>query len=683
MVCSYIKLKLMIGNFWDDAMKYEDKSKPELIDEIHQLRTQLQEKEMQLNSFEMNAKQESSKRMIFLEGLLHSIPDMIFCKDTEGTYLDCNPVFSRFLGTSSDKIVGKNDYDHFDKELADFFRENDLKMMAQGSPRTNEELLEFPEGSFLYDTLKAPLYTANGEIMGLIGIGRDITERKKAEDELVRKHEEMLSIFEAINEMIYVADPNTYELLFVNDCVKKGFNKNLLGEKCYAVFHNLNSPCEFCTNNEIFGKNLGSTHIWETQNNTTGRFYRCIDKAIEWSDGRTVRFEMAIDVHESKMAEQAVIENNKKLEMISTFARDAIISIDNKGDVTFWNAAATKLFGYSYEEVIGQKLHDFIMPEKYRASHENAFSRFKDTGEGSVINNTIELLARRKDETEFMVELSISSTKLNGEWNAVSIMRDITERKKIEERILQAKIDAENANRTKSEFLANMSHELRTPLNSVIGFSDILLEGYFGELNDKQTNYLDNISNSGKHLLKIINTILDISKIESGNMKLYREELNVKDIVNEMISLLQPLALKKSIELSVSFEHEQNLLEADEARVKQILYNLLGNAIKFTENDGYISIKTRNENDDILFSVMDTGIGISPANQNKLFEPFIQADSDSSRKYEGTGLGLTLVKELVELHGGNISLKSELGKGSEFTFKIPTIQNRNSDIFLN
>jgi PAS domain S-box-containing protein len=664
-------------------MRDEDKPKEQLINEINLLRSQLHEKEMLLKSSTTKSEKEQSKRMIFLEVLLNSIPDMIFCKDVEGKYIGCNPVFSQFVGSSIEDIVGKTDYEHFDKELADFFKENDSKMVAQGSPRTNEEWLDFPEGSLLYEMLKAPLYTADGEIMGLIGIGRDITERKKAEEELVKRHEKMLSVFEAINEIIYVSDPNTYELLFVNENVKKDYPEKLIGKKCYNIFQNRDSPCVFCTNDKIFGENIGKSYIWETQNEINKRYYRCIDKAIEWPDGRMVRFEMAIDINESKIAEQALKESEKKFEIISTFAKDAIISINNKGNITFWNSAATNLFGYSHEEVIGQNLHKFIMPEKYRNSHENAFSRFKDTGQGSAINNTLELLARRKDGTELMVELSLSAIKLNNQWNAISIIRDITERKGLEERILQAKIDAENANRTKSEFLANMSHELRTPLNSVIGFSDILLEGYFGELNEKQDKYLNNISNSGKHLLNIINTILDISKIESGTMDLYMDEIVVEDIVNEMVSLMQPLANKKNMKLKVSFMQNFECINADEAKLKQILYNLLGNAIKFTEDGGSVTIKTGNKGDLLTVSVIDTGIGIHSDNFNKLFKPFSQIESHTSRKYEGTGLGLALVKELVNLHGGSIHVESKLQEGSNFIFTLPIGQKKESDRSLN
>lgn len=236
---------------------------------------------------------------------------------------------------------------------------------------------------------------------------------------------------------------------------------------------------------------------------------------------------------------------------------------------------------------------------------------------------------------------------------------------------LEDKILAESLNRAKSEFLANMSHELRTPLNSIIGFSDLLLTGSSGELNDKQTRYARNISNSGKDLLNIINDILDLSKIEAHKMSLNYEEVSVKQIVDEVVTSLKPLADKNKILLEIS-HLEEEIIIADKSKVKQILVNLTGNAIKFTPPEGYITISSFIKDKNINIQVKDTGIGISPQDQKKLFQPFKQIDSTLSRKYVGTGLGLSLVKKMVEMHNGTISLESEVGKGSTFTVSLPT-----------
>ncbi|APH39472.1 PAS domain S-box protein [Methanohalophilus halophilus] len=246
--------------------------------------------------------------------------------------------------------------------------------------------------------------------------------------------------------------------------------------------------------------------------------------------------------------------------------------------------------------------------------------------------------------------------------------------KQLEDAVLKANemaVQAEYANKTKSQFLANMSHELRTPLNSVIGFSDILLKETRGELNDSQKKYASNISKGGRHLLDLINDILDLSKIEAGKMELVCEDLYLDSVFSEIEAVISPQVRKKSIDLEIS--KPLNIeINADKSKIKQAIYNLLSNAIKFTDENGKISMYARKVDRDLVeIAVIDTGIGIQEDKLNQIFDPFMQADVSTSRKYGGTGLGLPLVKEYVEMHGGEIRVESEVGKGSTFTFTIP------------
>jgi signal transduction histidine kinase len=242
----------------------------------------------------------------------------------------------------------------------------------------------------------------------------------------------------------------------------------------------------------------------------------------------------------------------------------------------------------------------------------------------------------------------------------------------IEEKSRQLEI----ANKHKSDFLANMSHELRTPLNAIIGFSEVLIEKMFGEVNDKQLDYLHDIHGSGKHLLSLINDILDLSKIEAGRMELDVVDVNVPDTLSSAMTLVRERAQNHGIELALDVDPQINVIQADERKVKQVVLNLLSNAVKFTPDGGSVAVRATLDTDHVAVAVRDTGIGIAPEDQEAVFEEFKQVGRDYTKKAEGTGLGLALTRRIVELHGGRIWLESAPGKGSTFTFTLPLTQQK-------
>ncbi|AKB61932.1 sensory transduction histidine kinase [Methanosarcina mazei SarPi] len=288
----------------------------------------------------------------------------------------------------------------------------------------------------------------------------------------------------------------------------------------------------------------------------------------------------------------------------------------------------------------------------------------KESGEFSLENGTYWFVQA--------IPVTDDSGKIIG---ILGTFRDITERKAIE-KLLQEKQVAEIANRTKSEFLANMSHELRTPLNSIIGFSDLLCDQIYGKLNEKQLKYANNISKSGKHLLNLINDILDLSKVEAGKMELDYREFELTDRLNSVKSLLSPIAARKNIKIEINVDKELTTIYADEARFVQIMYNLVDNAIKFSFENNPVRIEARRKGEFLETTVTDIGIGIKPEDQYKLFQPFSQVAAFSSKKFQGTGLGLSLVKQIVNLHGGYVWFRSIPGEGSTFAFAIPINGNK-------
>jgi len=263
-------------------------------------------------------------------------------------------------------------------------------------------------------------------------------------------------------------------------------------------------------------------------------------------------------------------------------------------------------------------------------------------------------------------------------------IEDITERREIEKglekthkELEELAVELKRTTRAKSEFLANMSHELRTPLNSINGFSEILYDETFGSLNEKQKKYIEYVLTSGKHLLLLINQILDMSKVEAGKMKLTLSSLPMKSLLNDISLLIADMVSKKKIEMLLEIAEDLPNIEADELKIKEVLYNLLSNAVKFTPEGGKIGMRAQKADSGIEIVVWDTGIGIAPENMNKIFEGFFRVDTPYSRVTEGTGLGLPLSKKLVELHGGKFFVVSEaLNKGTQVRFTLPIISRK-------
>lgn len=285
-----------------------------------------------------------------------------------------------------------------------------------------------------------------------------------------------------------------------------------------------------------------------------------------------------------------------------------------------------------------------------------------------------ELRVRATDGTEYWVLVSAQRFQYMGREAALSSIVDVTENRTRENELRKARLSAENSDATKSQFLATMSHELRTPLNAIIGFSDIMAEQLMGPIgSERYLEYSRHINNSGKHLLMIINDILDLSKIESGKESLMPENLEVRSIMQECVGFFGPKLAEHSIKINTEIVEGAEWLTADPKALKQICLNLLSNAIKFTSDDGAVRVRARPVRDGIAICVEDTGIGIPADQVEKVFEPFHQVEDGYNRTHEGTGLGLPLVKRLVELHHGSVSIESEEGLGTTVTIYIPDL----------
>ena len=372
------------------------------------------------------------------------------------------------------------------------------------------------------------------------------------------------------------------------------------------------------------------------------------------------------DITAAKKAERELQASEKRYQTLTRVAPVGIFQTDKNGSTTYVNQTWCQISGLSADKALGNGWLDAVHPEdKKRLS-----DKWKRSAETQSTSTDDYRFVRPDGSISWVIGQAVPELDENNQViGFVGTITDITEHKKVED-LKEAVIKAESADKLKSAFLATMSHELRTPLNSIIGFTGILLQKLVGSLNTEQEKQLRMVQGSANHLLVLINDVLDISKIEAGQIVIFPETFAMAAAIQKSIEKVSPMAEKKGLALTFSMTPQSILIHSDQRRVEQILINLLNNAVKFTEH-GEVRLECQADDHDLVVHIRDTGIGIKPENLDTLFRPFQQVDNGISRQYEGTGLGLSICKHLVELLGGQISVISEWGKGSTFSFTLP------------
>ncbi len=604
----------------------------------------------------------------------------------EGRIFDVNKEFERLFGYSREELIS-----HTSVELGLWFANRDRDQLvqlirAEGRVKDLEMQSRNKNGNILTLRLYAePIEIDN--VPCLLTAFVDITERKRAEELLKKSEEKFARFFMLAPAGICVSSLNDGLIFDVNKEYERltGYSRDeLIGHTTIELgvwfdprdreqLVRLIRTERKVKDLEVLSRNKNGDIL-------TLRFYA---ESIE-IDNAPYLLSAFIDITERKKAEEALRESEIKFRAVFENSRDAI-GIARKGMHFFANPAYLKLFGYeSNQEIVGTSILDNIAPSHHQQMTENI--RLRAAGE--PIPPLYTTRGRKTDGTEFPMEVSASVFELQGEIFTIANIRDITERKRAEQELEQyhdhleelvktrtaelaiAKERAESADRLKSAFLATMSHELRTPLNSIMGFTGILLQGLAGPLNEEQKKQLGMVRESSTHLLNLINDILDISKIEAGQLQVSMEPFDLRDAIEKTVKTIKPLVEKKGLALEIIITPEVATMTSDRRRVEQALLNLLSNAVKFTEK-GAISITCQTIGKELTISVKDTGIGIKLEEMDSLFKPFQQLQSGIGRQYEGTGLGLSICKRLVELLGGTISVKSQWGQGSTFAITLP------------
>ncbi len=418
--------------------------------------------------------------------------------------------------------------------------------------------------------------------------------------------------------------------------------------------------------------------------------------AVRDSSGQILHFDAIIeDITERRRAEEALRESEERYRTLVENATDAIYMVDAHENILSVNQTTARFLGKRPEKLIGKKVSDIFPPEIAARFTEEFRLTFK-TGQSIMACDRLDA-----GWTELWVSTSLNPIR-NSSGEVVAIMgvtRDITEQKRLERELQETneQLDAQNeelqvqseelmaqqqellestqeaarANQLKSEFLANMSHELRTPLNAIIGFSQLLRDETPGKLNQEQRQCLDDVLESSQHLLNLINEVLDLSKIESGRAELKLENVDLKELITPLTRVMRPILGQKKQELEVEIEAGLPQIRVDKTKMGQVLRNLLANSSKFTPEGGKLRITAARADDWLHLSVIDNGAGIKKEDLERIFEPFCQLDYTPGNGKGGTGLGLAVVKEIVERHGGQIRVESEYGRGSRFTISLP------------
>ena len=647
--------------------------------------------------------------------IIEFLPDATFVIDANKRIIAWNQACENMTGVKKEMLLGENDYayaepfygerrptliDLLDRPIPEVeetysnIMRKDLRLYAESFfPR-----LRTGRGAYLWG-VASPLYDRDGRRCGAIESIRDITDQKLIEEALRKSEREYRELVMLANSIILRWSPEG-RITFLNE----------FGQRFFGY-----------TAQEIVGRHVVGTIVPETESEgrdlrplmekicaDPGKFERNVNENMH-SNGKRVWVDwtnkvvldkqgkiqeilsIGSDITERKQAEEQIRQLNDDLRRHAdtleqrVAERTAELAAMNEEQRTIFESASTgivllrdrvivrcnskleEIAGYATGELIGKSTRIWYPDEEsYVTTGENVYAQM---ARGETYRQ--EQKMARKDGSLFWVRLSLQAFDKNAPLKgAVGIIEDITDERNAAEKLRKAMEAAQAADRIKSAFLATMSHELRTPLNSIIGFTGIMLQGLTGPLNPEQQKQMAMVQNSSRHLLSLINDVLDISKIEAGQLDLASGPVDLKSSIEKIIKLISPLAAQKGINIQLNITEDIGSLTTDQRRFEQIILNLLSNAVKFTEK-GHVGISCRIENDHVVLSFSDTGIGIQQDELSNLFQPFRQIDTGLARRHEGTGLGLSICKKILDLMGGSIEVESQWGQGSTFSVRIP------------
>ncbi|MFZ2961034.1 MAG: PAS domain S-box protein [Candidatus Ozemobacteraceae bacterium] len=618
-----------------------------------------------------------------------NVATVLFSVDEQGRLLWWNYEFQRIIGLGAAELAGEDFVQFFHPHEAKDIQEL-LHDRRKGGLPVSVRRLHTRDGFQGYRLLLQRIFSSSGEFQGLWCVGQSLSAEAVPIEALQESESRFRQLTENLQSIFWLSERPSGKFLYINPAFEKffGFPRDEVFKDRNTVAGRIHQDDRETIMKALFGQNNQAVDLQFRLLRPDGHILHMHASACPVRDraGNVIRMAgFCEDVTPLVTAEQTLRESHDELQVIYDGTMDGILIADGlTGRFLRANPGVCQIFGFTAEELLTMKIGDLALPE-------DVIEAFDTITRHLTTSHLVEVPFRRKNGKLIFCDVSARIVTYKGRHCIIAFFTEVTERHSISEELRYereelsrfvderteelkiANVELARASRLKDEFLANMSHELRTPLNAVLSLAEALGEQVRGSLNEHQLKSVRVIEESGRHLLALINDILDLSKIEAGRLDFQFDDVDFESIVRSSLHLVRQLASKKKLQIGLKFDSLAGPIRADERRVKQILVNLLSNAVKFTPEGGNIGLELVQdpERNCVRCTVWDTGIGISPEELPRLFRPFTQLAGGLNRQHDGTGLGLALTAKLVERHGGTLEVESRVGCGSRFSFSLP------------
>jgi two-component system, sensor histidine kinase and response regulator len=615
--------------------------------------------------------------------LAESLPQMVWITRPDGWNIYSNKQWVDYTGQSLEESYGNGwnkSYHPEDQQRAWDAWQNAIKNKTIYSINCR---LRRGDGVYKWWLIRGvPVMDEHGNILKWFGTCTDIDELKTAEEELKRKNDFINTVLDNLPIGVALNEIDNGKTFYINKKFEElyGWSKQELED--VANFFKKVYP------DEKYREKLLTRIMTDIQSGDSSRMH-WEDCSVTHKDNskhivnavniplfdQNTMVSTVMDITEIRKTESELINSEQRFRTVTQSANDAIITVNSEGIIINWNKGAEKIFGYSESETTGKNL-TFIMPQNYAEKHIAGMKRIKQGGEQRIIGKTVELIGLHKSGKEFPIELSISEWEtMEGKFYS-GIIRDITERKRIESELIEEKERAESGNKLKDAFIANISHEIRTPLNGILGMARLIRDIFPGKIMKEDEELFEGMDYSSKRIIRTVDMILNYSRLQVGDFPIHPKHFELSIICKKLINELTSAAKNKSLRLAFYNNCEKSEVLADEYSITMAISSLIDNAIKFTEK-GFIDIIIKNGTDnEIILEVRDTGIGMDKKYLDNIFEPYRQEQMGYGRIHQGIGLGLSIVKKVLSLNNAVINVKSEKGAGSTFSIIFPKEEQR-------